>query len=229
MLTVSLLSLPILSTGATLYVATTGDDGTGTNDCTVQALPCKTIHNAMAKITTDGTAASPHVINIAKGTYIAGVLFTGEIYPINVTKDYVSLVGDPTDPTEITGGGGYTLSVTSTGLSVQNLKFTSAGTAVNISGGEGGFSFINNIFASSVGTGVYASIYPTVAGSDVSIMPVSFTGNSFACSNYGVDFKTGLDFNGATGLTGTIGSVTATGNTFTGSSTGFYIDESISI
>lgn len=222
-----LLTLPALATGVTLYVDATGNDGAGTNDCTAQGQPCKTISYAMSKITTDGTAGSPHVINIAAGTYVGtGVPFTGEIYPINVPMDYVSLVGADASTTEIVGGGGYILSVTSTGLSVQNLKFSNAGTAVHINGGEGGLTFSNNIVESTVGTGVYCSLWNPSDSTDFTVAPTSFTGNTFASTNYGVDFKIGLTFDGVTtGLTAAVGNITATGNTFNCDSDGFVIDE----
>lgn len=225
-LVLCMLSLPTMASGDTLYVATTGDDDGGNGTCTALS-PCKTISYAMSKITTDGTAGSPHVINIAAGTYVAGAVFTGEIYPINVVKDYVSLVGAGSGSTEIVGAGtGYIFSVTSTGLSVQDLKFSSAGTAVHINGGQGGHSFSNNIVESSVGTGVYCSLWNLNDDSDFTVFPHSFTGNTFNSTDYGVDFKIGLTFDGTTtGLTAAVGNITATGNTFNCDSDGFIIDE----
>ncbi|HEV8539424.1 MAG TPA: DUF1565 domain-containing protein, partial [Bacteroidota bacterium] len=74
-----------LSLGGDYYVATTGNDTTGSGS---QANPWRTIAYALSVVTP--TSDDPTTIHVAAGTYRLSL--TGEIYPLKL-KSYVSLKG----------------------------------------------------------------------------------------------------------------------------------------
>ncbi len=225
-----LLVLLTLSTAEGMTVYVDADDGSDVmNLCTVPTDPCETISYAATRVTS-GTPGSPNVIMVYPGVY--NQTQNLETFPLTISDDFISLVGTDSATTiiDVDSTGSDALIITGKGFSVSGFTFQNTSTFPNTSTGltfsRGGFSVSDNIFAATVGTGVYASISASGASTNVTIAPVSFVDNQFSGSDYGVDFKVGLTFDGiTTGLTGTIGSITATGNTFTGLSTGFYIDE----
>ncbi len=223
-----LLALPTLAAGATYYVNVAGDDGVAPllNDCTVELAPCKTITHAAAQVPA-GTAGDPNIIEVALGTYDTA---NGELFPIAFANNYVSLTGVGAATTTIDVGSTPTppnaLNVTARSFSVSGFTFSNASYAIHID--QGGFSIHDNIFDDTVEIGVYGEVYNTPPGNvDFRVDSMSFANNSFACTDYGVDVNIGLVFDGTTtGLTATIGNITATGNTFTGnSSTAFLLDD----
>ncbi len=229
-----LLALPALATGATYYVDAAGDDSGGTNDCSVEATPCKTITHAATQIV-GGVDGAPNVLMVAAGTYDETT--NGETYPVTFSQGNISLKGATTgtstvDAYRVENDGSVTEGLTFLGrnISVSDFTFVNSLTAIEIGGTRkilGGYTISNNIFRDSVVTGVYSGLYNNSDTASFTVNPISFTGNTFESSQYGVDFKIGMSFDGTTtGLTAFVGNITVTDNTFTGmSSYGFYLDE----
>jgi type III secretion system FlhB-like substrate exporter len=215
-----ILTLPTLATAATFYVnALTGNDSA--NDCSAIGTPCKTITRA-ASVVPAGTSGAPNIISVAEGLYNGG---NGESFPIIIADRYVSLTAAGSGTKTIDAGAPLALDVTAKGVSVSGFTFSNSTTGINIT--QGGFTINNNIFSDTVSIGVVAVISsPASASVDVAVEPVSFNNNQFSCSTIGVLLDTRLEFDGTTtGLTGTIGQVTATGNTFTNCLAGFLLNQ----
>ncbi len=224
----AVLILPNLAVGATYYVDHFGSNDAGANNCSVEATPCRTITHALTQVLLPGTAGDPHVIMVAAGLYDqAG---NGEVYPITLTQDYVSLEGEDTATTFFDGATANALVVNAKGFSLSGFTFRNSGIALEVS--QGGFTVSNNVFENTVGTGVYSSISNLLDNQNFTVDPISFTNNIFRCKTEGegvyegVEFEIGLGFDGMTpNLTAAIGDITFTGNTFTDCHSGIDFNE----
>jgi len=212
----AVLVLPNMAVGATYYVDTAGTDMIGGlfNSCLVELTPCKTITHAFDQVNA-GTAGSPSVIEAAPGIYV-----NGELYPITLAKDYVSLVGAGAATTFLDGTGslsGDALVINAKGFSLSGFTFRNSGTALEVS--QGGFTVSNNVFEDTVDTGVSGEILNPFEDQSFTVDPISFTNNIFTCEagGKGVDLEIGLTFDGvaAPNLSAAVGDITFTRNTFT--------------
>ncbi len=219
-LVLGLLALPAMAMGAIYYVdAATGNDSS--NGCAVEGLPCKTITYAATQVPA-GTAGASNVIMVAEGNY--SETGNGESYPVTFIQDYVSLTGTPGTTIIDADNLGYEgLIFEGTGFSVTGFTFKNTSTAITMTDGKGGYTISNNTFNSSVDTGVQISLVNSPSDNvNFTVDPISFINNTFASTDYGVDFSIGLSFDDVTtGLTAVIGNITVTNNTFTGASSGF--------
>ncbi len=229
-----LLALPALATGATYYVDTVGDDSGGTNDCSVEATPCKTITHAATQLI-GGVDGAPNVLMVAAGTYDETT--NGETYPVTFSQGNISLKGSTTETSTVDayrvendGSVEDGLVFLGRNVSVSDFTFVNAEFAIEIGGTRkilGGYTISNNIFRDSVATGVDSGLYNDSDTTSFTVNPISITDNIFESNGYGVNFKIGMSFDGSTtGLVATVGNITVTGNSFTGmSSDGFYFKE----
>jgi hypothetical protein len=217
MLSLALLALPALASGATYYV--NAGSGTDSGNCSTA---CKTITYAAANVPA-GTSADPSIIEVAAGTY--DTTSNGETFPIVFTTDYVSLTGAGSGSTTIDAeSSGDALNVTGMDFSVSGFTFDNAGDAIDIS--RGGFVISNNMFTANVSTGVYFHLKTLDISTDFAVANVSVTNNTFnGTGGDVVYFDVYLDYDEFTpGLTASLGTVDVSNNTFTDCDVPVYVE-----
>ncbi len=199
LLAVSLASGTVLvpEAWADRWVATTGDDQSGTNDCTNAGTPCFTITHAVSQ------AGPGETVHVAAGTYQYNATpYQGEQFPIAL-KNGVSLVGAGSASTTVdaTGSGaawafagagphtpgpaGVTLSgftVTAPGGGVNMVLSTACGATTTPS-----FAPViqDNAITATGGTGVDLGMMLTAAACTGSFAPV-VSGNTVAADSIGI-------------------------------------------
>ncbi len=185
--------------------------GSDTPNCTDASSPCRSITFAVAQANS-GTAVSPDIINVAPGTYSAAA--TGETFPINLDYAYVTLQrsGSSAAIIDVLNTATDALYVTATGVIIDGLTFRNAGNAIYST--AGGLTVINSFFENSVTDGVSFFFSETDYASDYTLEDMLISNNTFYVTRDGVYFDLDLDFDAATPVMVSLGSLTISTNEF---------------